>query len=86
VNLDFTATHTSKMLRKDLDLALKEAKDLEVPMPVTNLTRELVQALIGLGHGEDDFASMVKVQAAMSGYDIEPENVVVSDGLKDAAE
>jgi len=86
VNLDFTATHTSKMLRKDLDLALKEAKDLEVPMPVTNLTRELVQALIGLGHGEDDFASMIKVQAAMSGYDIEPENVVVSDGLKDAAE
>lgn len=86
VNLDFTATHTSKMLRKDLDLALKEAKDLEVPMPVTNLTRELVQALIGLGHGEDDFASMIKVQAAMSGYDIEPENVEVSDGLKDAAE
>ena len=86
VNLDFTATHTSKMLRKDLDLALKEAKDLDVPMPVTNLTRELVQALIGLGHGEDDFASMIKVQAAMSGYDIEPENVVVSDGLKDAAE
>lgn len=86
VNLDFTATHTSKMLRKDLDLALAEAKDLEVPMPVTNLTRELVQALIGLGHGEDDFASMIKVQAAMSGYDIEPENVEVSDGLKDAAE
>lgn len=86
VNLDFTATHTSKMLRKDLDLALKEAKDLEVPMPVTNLTRELVQALIGLGHGEDDFAAMIKVQAAMSGYDIEPENVEVSDGLKDAAE
>lgn len=86
VNLDFTATHTSKMLRKDLDLALKEAKSLEVPMPVTNLTRELVQALIGLGHGEDDFASMIKVQAAMSGYDIEAENVEISDGLKDAAE
>jgi len=86
VNLDFTATHTSKMLRKDLDLALKEAHTLEVPMPVTTLTRELVQALIGLGHGEDDFASMIKVQAAMSGYDIVPENVEVSDGLKDAAE
>ena len=86
VNLDFTATHTSKMLRKDLDLALKEAHTLEVPMPVTTLTRELVQALIGLGHGEDDFASMIKVQAAMSGYDIVPENIEVSDGLKDAAE
>lgn len=86
VNLDFTATHTSKMLRKDLDLALAEARDLEVPMPVTNLTRELVEALIGLGHGDDDFAAMIKVQAAMSGYEIEPENVEVSDGLKDAAE
>ena len=86
VNLDFTATHTSKMLRKDLDLALKEAHTLEVPMPVTTLTRELVQALIGLGHGEDDFAAMIKVQAAMSGYDIQPENVEVSDGLKDAAD
>jgi 3-hydroxyisobutyrate dehydrogenase len=86
VNLDYTATHTSRMLRKDLDLALKEAKDLEVPMPVTNLTRELVQSLIGLGHGEDDFAALIKMQASASGYDIQPENVEVSDGLKDAAE
>ena len=86
VNLDYTATHTSRMLRKDLDLALKEAKDLEVPMPVTNLTRELVQSLIGLGHGEDDFAALIKMQASSSGYNIEPENVEVSDGLKDATE
>lgn len=86
VNLDYTATHTSKMLRKDLDLALKEARDLEVPMPVTNLTRELVQLLIGMGHGDDDFAAMIKVQAEASGYEIKPENVEVSDGLKEAAE
>jgi 3-hydroxyisobutyrate dehydrogenase-like beta-hydroxyacid dehydrogenase len=86
VNLDWTPTHTSKMLRKDLDLALKEARDLEVPMPVTNLTRELVQALIGLGHGDDDFAALIKMQADASGYEIRPENVKVSDGLKDAAE
>ncbi len=86
VNLDYTATHTSKMLRKDLDLALAEARDLEVPMPITNLTREMVQALIGLGHGEDDFAALIKMQAAAAGYEIAPENVEVSDGLQDAAE
>ena len=86
VNLDYTATHTSKMLRKDLDLALAEAHDLEVPMPVTTLTREIVQQLIGLGHGEDDFAALIKMAAANSGYEIQPENVEVSDGLKDAAE
>jgi 3-hydroxyisobutyrate dehydrogenase-like beta-hydroxyacid dehydrogenase len=86
VNLDWTATHTSKMLRKDLDLALAEARSLEVPMPVTNLTREIVQQLIGLGHGEDDFASLIEMAAANAGYTIAPENVAVSDGLKDAAE
>lgn len=86
VNLDWTATHTSKMLRKDLDLALAEAHDLEVPMPVTTLTREIVQQLIGLGHGEDDFAALIEMAAANAGYEIKPENVEVSDGLKDAAE
>jgi 3-hydroxyisobutyrate dehydrogenase-like beta-hydroxyacid dehydrogenase len=86
VNLDWTATHTSKMLRKDLDLALAEARDLEVPMPVTTLTREIVQQLIGLGHGEDDFAALIAMAAANAGYAIQPENVAVSDGLKDAAE
>jgi len=86
VNLDYTATHTSKMLRKDLDLALAEAHDLEVPMPVTTLTRELVQTLIGAGHGEDDFAALIEMQARAAGYEIKAENVEVDDGLKDAAE
>ena len=86
VNLDYTATHTSKMLRKDLDLALAEARDLEVPMPITNLTRELVQALIGAGHGEDDFAALIEMQAKAAGYEIQAEHVEVDDGLKDAAE
>lgn len=86
VNLDYTATHTSKMLRKDLDLALAEARHLEVPMPITNLTRELVQALIGAGYGEDDFAALIEMQAKAAGYEIEAENIEVDDGLKDAAE
>lgn len=86
VNLDYTATHTSKMLRKDLDLALAEARALEVPMPVTSLTRETVQSLIGLGHGEDDFAALIEMAARNAGYEIKPENVEVSDGLKQAAE
>ena len=34
VNLDFEATFTSKLLRKDFDLGLAAARSLEVPMPV----------------------------------------------------
>lgn len=86
VNLDFTATHTSKMLRKDLELALTAARKLEVPMPVTNLTRDIVQSLIGNGHGDSDFAALIELQAKASGYEIQSENVDVSDGLQEAAE
>ncbi len=86
VNLDFTATHTCKMLRKDMELALATARTLEVPMPVTSLTRDILQSLIGLGYGDADFAALIEVQAKASGYEIQPENIAVSDGLQEAAE
>ncbi len=86
VNLDFTATHTAKMLRKDLDLALAAARTLEVPMPLTSLTRDIVQSLIGLGYGDADFAALLEIEARAAGYEIQPENVAVSDGLQEAAE
>src|SRR5262245_39386169 len=34
VNLDFTPTFTPRLLRKDFDLGLQAAHDLDVPMPV----------------------------------------------------
>ncbi len=40
VNLDFHPTFTPVLLRKDFDLGLAEARKHEVPMPITNLTRE----------------------------------------------
>ncbi len=86
VNLDFTATHTAKMLRKDLELALAAARTLEVPMPLTSLTRDIVQSLIGLGYGDADFAALLEIEARAAGYEIQPENVAVSDGLQEAAE
>lgn len=86
VNLDFTATHTAVMLRKDMELALTAARKLEVPMPITNHTRDIIQSLIGMGHADSDFAALIEIQAKASGYDIQPENVEVSDGLQEAAE
>lgn len=81
VNLDFSATHTAKMLRKDLDIALGAARQLEVPMPITNLTRDIVEQLIGRGHGSDDFASLVQLAAENAGLKIKSENVDITDGL-----
>ncbi len=81
VNLDFKVTFTPALLRKDLDLGLHAGREFDVPMPLASITRDQVQALIGLGLGDEDFAKLIVLQARASGIDLEPENVAVSDGL-----
>jgi len=81
VNLDFHVTFTPKLLRKDLDLGLDAGKEFEVPMPLTSLTRDILQQMIGHGMTEEDFSTLLLMQARASGIDLEPENVKVSDGL-----
>jgi 3-hydroxyisobutyrate dehydrogenase-like beta-hydroxyacid dehydrogenase len=81
VNLDFHPTFTSVLLRKDLQLGLAAGRDLGVPMPLAAATDMLIAQVIGAGYTEDDFATLVLEQARRSGYQIEPENVPVDDGL-----
>ena len=56
VNLDWTTTFTPPLLRKDLDLGLDLGRELEVPMPVAALVREIVSAAVGRGHVDCDFS------------------------------
>ena len=81
VNLDFAVTFTPHLLRKDLDLGLEAGRELEVPMPLASLTRDMVQTLIGNGYSAQDFAALIALQAKASGIELTPENVAVSDGL-----
>ena len=82
VNLDFTPTFTPVLLRKDLDLGLKAAKALGVPLPVTNVTRIEIDKLVQAGHTDCDFAMLIEQAAAAAGMTLTPENVAVDDGLK----
>jgi 3-hydroxyisobutyrate dehydrogenase len=81
VNLDFHVTFTPKLLRKDLDLGLDAGRSLEVPMPVTSVTRDMLQQMIGQGMTEQDFSTLILMQAKSSGIELKPENVQVGDGL-----
>jgi 3-hydroxyisobutyrate dehydrogenase len=81
VNLDFHVTFTPKLLRKDLDLGLEAGREFEVPMPVTSITRDILQQMIGQGMTEQDFSTLLLAQAKASGIGLEPENVQVGDGL-----
>jgi 3-hydroxyisobutyrate dehydrogenase len=81
VNLDYTPTFTPLLLRKDFDLGLAAARGLDVPLPVSAITAQLVQATVGTGRVEEDFSILLDLQAAASGLELKPENVAVDDGL-----
>jgi 3-hydroxyisobutyrate dehydrogenase-like beta-hydroxyacid dehydrogenase len=81
VNLDFHVTFTPELLRKDIDLGLSAARDMDVPMPLTSSVRDIVQTLIGNGYTDQDFSTLLLLEAKASGIELEPENVKVSDGL-----
>ena len=81
VNLDFRVTFTPYLLRKDMDLGLDASRRFEVPMPLAAATRDLIQAMMGRGLTEQDFATLLVQQAQASGLKLEPENMEVGDGL-----
>ncbi len=81
VNLDFHVTFTPELLRKDLDLGLNAGKEFGVPMPLASITRDIVQTLIGNGYTDQDFSTLLLLQAKASGIELKPENVQVGDGL-----
>jgi 3-hydroxyisobutyrate dehydrogenase-like beta-hydroxyacid dehydrogenase len=81
VNLDFTPTFTPILLRKDFDLGLAAARELDVPMPVAAAAQQMIQALIGSGHTEEDFAALLAQQAEASGLELVSENADIDEGL-----
>ncbi|TMH87685.1 MAG: NAD(P)-dependent oxidoreductase, partial [Betaproteobacteria bacterium] len=81
VNLDFHVTFTPQLLRKDMDLGLDAGRRFEVPMPIAALARDLIQQMIGHGMTEQDFSTLLLMQAKASGIELKPENVPVGDGL-----
>ncbi len=90
VNLDWTTTFPPTGQRKDMDLGLSIARQLEVPMPVTAATRELLQSHIGMAKSKPDpdayvaldFAALFDTLAQLSGMKPVSENMQISDGLE----
>jgi len=55
------------MMQKDVNLALELGRQLDIPLPTTAITNELLTAARGMGFEEQDFAVMFDALAQMSG-------------------
>jgi 3-hydroxyisobutyrate dehydrogenase len=90
VNLDWTTTFTPELLRKDLDLGLEMGREMDVPMPVTAATREMLQAHFGVAQLQNnpeeylqkDFAALMQTMALAAGMKLASENRNVPTGLE----
>lgn len=56
---DYASTFSTRLMRKDLDLILASAATGGVPLPVTGVVQQLLQACISTGLGELDFMSLL---------------------------
>ncbi len=90
VNLDWTTTFTTALLKKDMDLGLEVARNLGVPVPVTAAAREVIQAHAGYSalradaaeYLEKDFATLIETVAIGAGLRLVSENIQVPSGLE----
>ena len=90
VNLDWTTTFTPELLRKDLDLGLSLGREMDVPMPVTAATREVLQTHFGAAmlqknpeeYIQKDFAALIETMALAAGMKLASENKNVPTGLE----
>jgi 3-hydroxyisobutyrate dehydrogenase-like beta-hydroxyacid dehydrogenase len=67
LNMPEEAWFNVNMMQKDMLLALELGRQVDVPLPTTSITNELLSAARGLGLGEKDFAIIFRVLAQMSG-------------------
>ena len=59
------------MMQKDMNLALELGRELDVPLPTTAVTNELLTAARAMGLEDKDFAVLFDVLAQMSGIETE---------------
>lgn len=67
---DFSTRFSVKWLEKDMELMLESAAELNVPVPLTSLSRQLYRAAIAKGFGEEDICGSIRVLEEITGCEV----------------
>jgi 3-hydroxyisobutyrate dehydrogenase/2-hydroxy-3-oxopropionate reductase len=59
-----------KWLEKDMALMLESAAELNVPAPLTALSRQMYRAAIAKGYGDEDIAGSIRVLEELAGCEV----------------
>jgi len=67
---DFTTNFSTKWMHKDVGFATEMARSLNVPVPASSVTEQMLRAAIAKGWGDDDFCSAIRVLEDWTGTEI----------------
>jgi 3-hydroxyisobutyrate dehydrogenase-like beta-hydroxyacid dehydrogenase len=67
---DFDPRFSVKWLEKDMQLMLDSAAELNVPVPLTSLSRKMYQDAIAKGYGEDDICGSIRLLEELAGCEV----------------
>ena len=60
----------TNLLHKDLGLALDLAAELQTPLALTALTRQMYEMVRAAGYGSDDYTAVLKVLEKMADVEV----------------
>jgi len=67
---NFTTNFSIKWMHKDLGLALDSAKAMGLPLPLTAIAEQMLQAAIAKGWGDDDMCSTIRLLEEWAGVEV----------------
>jgi 3-hydroxyisobutyrate dehydrogenase-like beta-hydroxyacid dehydrogenase len=67
---DFSPNFSVKWMHKDVGLMIESAKELGVPVPLTAITQQMLQAALAEGLAEEDMCSSIKVLEKWAGVEV----------------
>ena len=70
IERDFSPHGVLRILLKDTNIVLSLAESLGLPMPLTSIVRQMFQAGVNQGLGDEDDAAVVKVLEQMAGFSL----------------
>lgn len=73
LNRDFSTNFSLRLMHKDLNLIMSAAYELDVPLPVTAVVKELFGTAKSCANPDDDFSSVIRALESVANFEVHPQ-------------